>query len=158
MSFKKKTVREMNLFTLSLLLSLSLPSFLCHFLLLFFYQQILQESASSLQSSLNEKDTRLSHLNSELLKIRSSLADVEKRRQELEELIDEQNANLTSKDQLVRRKRRERWGQSEGGWEEGIQGNFDYDEVLVHEREGVREGGREILSFISVVHIHVHMY
>ena len=66
------------------------------------------------------------------------MADVEKRRQELEELIDEQNTNLTSKDQLVRRKRMERWGQSEGGWEEGIQGNFDYDEVRVHEREGGR--------------------
>ncbi|XP_019849807.1 PREDICTED: golgin subfamily A member 1-like isoform X2 [Amphimedon queenslandica] len=63
--------------------------------------QILQDSVSSLQSSLGEKDSRLSHLNTEVLKIRSSLADVEKRRQQLDELIEEQKNNLTDKDQQL---------------------------------------------------------
>ena len=65
----------------------------------------MQETVSSLQSSLGEKDSRLSHLNTEVLKIRSSLADVEKRRQQLEELIEEQKNNLTDKDQQVKRER-----------------------------------------------------
>ena len=71
----------------------------------FFFQQILQDTVSSLQSSLGDKDSRLSHLNTEVLKIRSSLADVEKRRQQLEELIEEQKNNLTDKDQQVERER-----------------------------------------------------
>lgn len=52
---------------------------------------------------MKEKEDKLSYLTSELKKIRSQLGDVEKRRQELEDKIDQQKENINLKEQEVRR-------------------------------------------------------
>ena len=55
------------------------------------------------EPNIKEKEDKLSYLTSELKKIRSQLGDVEKRRQELEEMIDQQKQNINLKEQEVRR-------------------------------------------------------
>lgn len=52
---------------------------------------------------MKEKEDKLGYLTSELKKIRSQLGDVEKRRQELEEMIEQQKQNINLKELEVRR-------------------------------------------------------